>query len=505
MPEEHCRDGTTPSTSTDYESNIVMTDAVYAVVRNIPKKFHSKDLRRYFAEYVENGYFKCFHYRHRPEIQIQKNDETSGVAEVCCCLVSFNAEKLRRNFKNDFHLKFWSDLEGNDMPSRCYIFNVKLDAASKAEGDLLSKQDLSAMIEFRPPTMMPFGNVGTPSVYFLEQIRLCKLPASLIGKLGLRPMKRVGRYGAVPFTYPRGVFIHHSQLRVEDEREPRQKVFRSSVLEREENKIPEDLSPEEKISLAKEPDNDDGEDDDDDQCEEWERHEALHDDITEQDRTKPKKYEEELEVVWEKGGPGLVWYTDTFYWNETEQGTDTDWKWADDWDVDYSVYYDKPGCSLDAKQAVEIREDEKLRAGELTLSVFRKKSEKEFRKRRYSDSETDRLPFGGFEKHTKGIGSKLLIRYGWKPGRGLGRDESGKAETVSIEMEETGSSQRSGQRTGFGYHGERLQRTGFGKTEDHTITTIYDIQRAKMNGRIPFEDSRDPVLRSKDSTFMKYR
>ena len=31
------------------------------------------------------------------------------------------------------------------------------------------------------------------------------------------------------------------------------------------------------------------------------RHEALHEDVTEQERTKERLYEEEEEVVWEKG------------------------------------------------------------------------------------------------------------------------------------------------------------------------------------------------------------
>lgn len=29
----------------------------------------SKDLRRYFSDFTENGKFSCFHYRHRPEVQ----------------------------------------------------------------------------------------------------------------------------------------------------------------------------------------------------------------------------------------------------------------------------------------------------------------------------------------------------------------------------------------------------------------------------------------------------
>ncbi|VDM80792.1 unnamed protein product [Strongylus vulgaris] len=66
-----------------------------------------------------------------------------------------------------------------------------------------------------------------------------------------------------------------------------------------------------------------------------------------------------MEIVWEKGGPGLVWYTDKNYWDEREKGTDCDWAWADDWDVDYSVYYEgKQAGSKDARDAVEMREDE---------------------------------------------------------------------------------------------------------------------------------------------------
>lgn len=50
------------------------------------------------------------------------------------------------------------------------------------------------------------------------------------------------------------------------------------------------------------------------------RHEAIHNDVTEQDRTKERNYEPELELVWEKGGPGLVWHTDKNYWHEREIG-----------------------------------------------------------------------------------------------------------------------------------------------------------------------------------------
>ena len=75
--------------------------------------------------------------------------------------------------------------------------------------------------------------------------------------------------------------------------------------------------------------------------EEWDRHEALHDDVTEQERNKERLYEEEMEVVWEKGGPGIVWYTDAQVWREAEG--DFDEQTTDDWDVDYSIYYEQNG------------------------------------------------------------------------------------------------------------------------------------------------------------------
>lgn len=117
-------------------------------------------------------------------------------------------------------------------------------------------------------------------------------------------------------------------------------------------------------------------------------------------------------MTWEKGGPGLVWYTDTFFWKKLEDGTDNDWKWADDWDVDYSIYYDRKEGDLDAKHSVEMMEDQKLRSGEVKHSVFKKKT----KKRHYESIErplsaVESIGFGQFETHTKGIGSKIMKRF----------------------------------------------------------------------------------------------
>lgn len=47
---------------------------------------------------------------------------------------------------------------------------------------------------------------------------------------------------------------------------------------------------------------------------------------------------------------------------ECVQGTDCDWAWADDWDVDYSVYYEgRSAGDVDSRAAVEILEDQARR------------------------------------------------------------------------------------------------------------------------------------------------
>ena len=39
-----------------------------------------------------------------------------------------------------------------------------------------------------------------------------------------------------------------------------------------------------------------------------------------QGRCKERLFEEEMEVVWEKGGSGLVFYTDASHWDQLEGG-----------------------------------------------------------------------------------------------------------------------------------------------------------------------------------------
>ena len=82
------------------------------------------------------------------------------------------------------------------MNMKCFITKIKLTE----EDGKLKEADLAGMSELRPPGVMPKGNVGTPTAYFLEKIQQCRLPAKVIAKLKLEfPRARRRRiYGAVP-------------------------------------------------------------------------------------------------------------------------------------------------------------------------------------------------------------------------------------------------------------------------------------------------------------------
>ncbi|MFH4979597.1 hypothetical protein AB6A40_006306 [Gnathostoma spinigerum] len=237
------------------------------------------------------------------------------------------------------------------------------------------------------------------------------------------------------------------------------------------------------------------------ECEEWERYEAHYDDVTEQDRIKPRKYEDEQEVTWEKGGPGLVWYTDDNFWREVEQGTDCDWKWADDWDVDYSEYYERGSGSMDARDAVDIRRDKMARDGRLTESVFERRSVPPKKKRCLINSDfNEEANFAVFEKYTKQIGSSIMRRHGWRPGVGLGRGNVGSVNPVSADIEEIDGFRPQNERFGVGYRGDKMQRIVCRREPVHTIYTKYDSMRVG-----DAVDGGESLLRRGELSYMKYR
>lgn len=76
---------------------------------------------------------------------------------------------------------------------------------------------------------------------------------------------------------------------------------------------------------------------------------------------------------------------------------------ADDWDVDMEGYDVEGGGDLDNQNFMSMDKFNKLESGRLHLSAFKSK------KSRQSEPST-----GYFERHTKGVGRKLLEKQGTK-------------------------------------------------------------------------------------------
>uniref|UniRef100_A0A3B1JVJ4 G patch domain containing 3 n=1 Tax=Astyanax mexicanus TaxID=7994 RepID=A0A3B1JVJ4_ASTMX len=412
-------------------------DSEYYVVSNIPPGFRSADLRNYFSQFTESGGFRCFHYRHRPELR-------PSPAGSCCCVVWVKAGEAERFIKM-YAGNQWIDSKGNWLVKRYSdVFPYKTKAELKrrtTRSDHFTRADLKALPEMNPPPLMPQGNVGTPVSVFLQLIQSCRLPPRLIRQLGLTFPKTGSsrRYGNVPYQY------HSSGGTVVPPIE--ESVFTAGGAE---------------IS---------GPGRDDDRCEEWERHEALHEDVTSQERSKERLYEEEIELKWEKGGSGLVFYTDAQYWQE-EEG-DFDEQTADDWDVDMSVYYDKDGGDMDSRDYVRMRYETRRRDGLEETSSQQK--------------------IGTFEKFTKGVGRRVMEKQGWREGEGLGHAGAGIPEALENE------GQHPNCKRGFGYHGEKLSSFQPLKKprSDFLISTVYDQPKDMDRG--------DSLLRRQPNTAMKYR
>ncbi|KAM6909853.1 G patch domain-containing protein 3 [Xenentodon cancila] len=490
---------------------------VFFAVSNIPVTFRSADLRNYFSQFIESGGFQCFHYRHRPEVLRPSEEPGSGgggssgsssepdgstkntfvpekTVTSCCCVVSVNAQEADRFFKM-YAGNHWIESSGTWLSRRCVIRKVKVSPdkdevsfpyKTKYEQrhrvsltEHFTEADLRALPELNPPALMQNGNVGTSVKVFLQLIQSCRLPPRLIRKLGLSFPKTSSsrRYGNVPFQYHGTSILPATEDTVltaagHEISGPGTWAAPSSRSGPLGGHITETTEADDKHQEVEEEDLQSNADDDDDCCEEWERHEALHDDVTSQERSKERLYEEEIELKWEKGGSGLVFYTDAQYWQEEEEG-DFDEQTADDWDVDMSIYYDKDGGDMDARDYVRMRYEKRLREGQ-------------------EEGSGHNQTIGNFEKFTKGFGRRVMEKQGWKDGEGLGNSQIGIPEALGNE------GQHPNCKRGFGYHGEKLVLHHVKKPrKDNLITTVYDEPKDIDGG--------DALLRRQPNTSMKYR
>ena len=177
---------------------------VIMIILNIPRSFGSGDLRRYFTNFVESKRFKCFHFKRRPLQKLQSSiikaiagldkllpqSLIDGTSPTNCCLVTI-LKTDTQEFENLYQMKHWFGKNEVELDTMCHI--------AKVDSLLSCDIEVQSSMEFRPPRLMPNGNVGTSTNFFLEAINSCQMPSSLISKLGLDfPQSRARRYANVP-------------------------------------------------------------------------------------------------------------------------------------------------------------------------------------------------------------------------------------------------------------------------------------------------------------------
>ncbi|XP_015905632.1 G patch domain-containing protein 3 [Parasteatoda tepidariorum] len=472
------------------------SEGEYLIVNNIPKTYHASHLRNFYSSFVESGGFLCFHFRHRPEVQKPSNDSNTTDPDrsrriTNCCIIKVLSERVDE-FIKQYNGEHWLDDKGETLMTCCFIKKVVFSKNTEStvtsssafskqgtvasnlplEKETITVEDVESLIEMHPPKCMPHGNVGTKTSHFLKEIQACRLPPSLIAKLDLQfPRNRSKRiYGNVPYEYKKRkqFYERKSTVPAKEELKTENSHKRSWC-----NRAPVE-SPWQNDSNSEESESEE---------EEWDRHEALHEDVTGQERNKERLFEEKIELKWEKGGSGLVFYTDAQYWDEKEG--DFDAKTSDDWDIDTRVYTNPgPDNDKDMRDFVRMRFEEKLRDGSI--------SEKDIR-----------YDFAAFEKYSKGFGRKIMESQGWKQGHGIGKN-AGITEPLPNE------GQLPADKKGFGYRGVKLDMapkkkkrrcrskyTDESESEHYHISTIYD------NPRI--SDPPESVLVSSAFSSLKYR
>ena len=315
------------SSKTDINDNNI----IYVLIGNIPLEFHTPDLRNFFSHSIENESFVCFNYRHRP-------DTSESKSNLAICKIKPNKYD---EFYTLYHNKNWINSKGMIQNSRCQIKKIKAkcsytnfkntetSSTDKTNLNSLDLDDINNLLEFRNiPNWMPNGNVGTPTKTFIKYINQCIMPQSLIAKLGinLKHYKKHKKrpYSNVPYNYENDIEENEEEYEYEiddDNNETNNNNYIDIAYTANGERIVEQIDDEKEIRKLNSQkiektrkDNlliseEDGDDLQDDELEDWERHEALHDDVTKQDRTSPVFYENEIELKWEKGGSGLVFYT----------------------------------------------------------------------------------------------------------------------------------------------------------------------------------------------------
>lgn len=199
-----------------------------------------------------------------------------------------------------------------------------------------------------------------------------------------------------------------------------------------------------------------------------------------------------------------MWYTDALFWDQQRGGFDE--RTSDDWDVDMEGYYEPGAGDKDAQDLINMRRSERVRMGLETVSVIKQGTQGNTSGRKkvriqLGGNLGEKGKIGEFEKHTRGIGRKVMEMSGWKDGDGLGKTIKGLPDALYNE------GQGPADKRGFGFYGEKIELGNQKKRRRHfkdydieaedriVIGTIYDKPEDL--------DIPDQLKRRNAPTFMK--
>lgn len=120
-----------------------------------------------------------------------------------------------------------------------------------------------------------------------------------------------------------------------------------------------------------------------------------------------------------------------------------------------------------------MRRSDDFRSGHLIESAFKKPAKSSSR----SKQSTKEDHVGNFEKHTKGIGRRLMEGSGWKDGQGLGSKGQGRPTMIDNQGQQ-------------GRHG-----LGFKKSNQRPGTSTSSMQHRVTKGPYNLDEEAEEVIR----------
>lgn len=422
--------------------------AVLLLVHNIPALLRSADLRVVFRDAVEDGKVfdapGCmFHFKHR------KSSSSSALlslfeAFTCgdgehCCIIRIKGADEAVHFKQEYHGVPWYDKHGVECDGGPLI-----RISSISRGSSSSLHQLSEIVELKPPSGLPQGNVGTTHATILDKIQQCKLPSSVLASLAI---KFNGKRKRVYSTVPPPPAAVRTKKRKKGTREAEEAAAAAATTaasagaihwhRRSKSIVVADAAEAAELEAGPAGGVSPGTEREDHDAEEWDRHISLN---GEPGGDKDQLFEQDVSQPWEKGSSGLVFHTDASTWEATQN--DFDESTADDVDVDVSGYYEAGQGDQGFRDMQDLR-----RTG-----VHR--PHPGLRGRRHDDGVVgDRVRARNeYTDYTKGVGARILGKYGWKKGEALGKPATRQSSIASpLDAEGQHFSKR-----GLGYKGANL-------------------------------------------------